>query len=52
MVVVSTIENLRIAEMTELLDTNWARIVELLGLPPAFYHLTRSGISKKFDYEV
>jgi PIN like domain len=50
-VVVSTVENLRIAEMTQLIEANWTGIEQLLEVPPAFYHLTKSGISKRFDYD-
>jgi uncharacterized protein with PIN domain len=50
-VVISTVENLKIADMTELIESHWARIETLLADPPAFYHLTRSGISKRFDYD-
>lgn len=50
-VVVSTVENLRISEMTELIETYWTEIEALLASPPAFYHLTKSGISKRLVYD-
>ncbi len=49
-VVISTNKNLKIEEMSELVESNWAKLEALLVEPPAFYHLTTAGISKRLDY--
>ncbi len=42
--------NLTIAEHTDLLRGNWARIEATLARPPAFYHLTASGLREMLRY--
>ena len=49
-VVISTLENLKINEMADLIDAHWDAIEALMGQPAAFYHLTKSGLTKRLDY--
>ena len=50
-VVVATSQNLNIDQTVDLLTSHWHAIEAALVDPPAFYHLTMTGLSKKLDYE-
>ena len=48
---VATLANLNPQATVELLETNWVAIEETLNHPPAFYHLTRAGLSMMLPYD-
>lgn len=47
---VATKANLTVPETVDLLQANWDDIEETLGSPPAFYHLTREGLTEMLSY--
>ena len=48
---VATITNLTVAETVVLLRENWEAIEATLASPPAFYHLTQSGLKRMLTYD-
>lgn len=48
---VATITNLTVAGTVALLRENWEAIEATLASPPAFYHLTKSGLIRMLTYD-
>lgn len=48
---VATVTNLTVAETVVPLRESWEAIEATLASPPAFYHLTKSGLKRMLEYD-